>query len=147
MGNIVEVLAKSDKFKGVTDAIKIAGLVELLSSKGPFTILAPHDEAVAQVPRSYFRNLISNRKGLAEIVKYHILQGEFTAKDIENKLNEKDSLEMETLSGEKVSLRFTGDLRKHYTVNKATIVSMDLRADNGVIHTLDTVLFYENSPI
>lgn len=146
MGNLVEVLGKSDKLKGVTDAMKIAGLVDLLSEDGPYTVLAPNDEAIAQVPRSYFNALLENHVRLVRGVKYHVIKGEITSKDIEEMLEGKEALEIETLSGDKVTFNSSGDLKVHYTVNNATIVSMDLRADNGVIHTIDKVLFADGGP-
>ena len=45
--NIVEVAASNGSFNTLVAAVKAAGLVETLSGKGPFTVLAPTDAAFA----------------------------------------------------------------------------------------------------
>ncbi len=143
MGNLIETIMGSGKLKGVTDAIKIGGLVDLLSTDGPYTLLCPHDEAFAQIPKSFYNSLLENRNDLAELVKCHIIKGNITSKDIEEKLKGSDSVKVDTLGGREVVFKSSGTLKHHFTVNSATIVSSDLRAENGIVHIIDKVLFME----
>lgn len=143
MGNLIEIIMGSGKLKGVTDAIKIGGLVDMLSTDGPYTILCPHDEAFAQIPRSVYNSFLENRNDLVKLINYHIIKGNLTSKGIDEKLKNSDSSEIETLGGRKVVFKYSGALKHHFTVNSATIVSTDLRADNGIIHIIDKVLFLE----
>ena len=144
MGSLIDVLAKSDKLKAMADALKIAGMVQMLSSDGPFTILAPNDEAVAQVPRSYFNSLLENKEKLTKAVKYHIIPEKLTTEDLENMLKRRESAEVESMEGHSLEFRSIGNLKPHFTVNGATIVSTGFEADNGLIYIIDAVLFVKN---
>jgi len=56
--NIVEVAASNGSFNTLVAAVKAAGLVETLSGKGPFTVLAPTDAAFAKLPAGTLENLL-----------------------------------------------------------------------------------------
>lgn len=146
MGSLIEVLGHSGKLKGMADAIKIAGLVDMLNSDGPFTILAPNDEAIAQVPRSYFNTLLEDKNKLKDAVLFHVIEGDLDSTNLEEMLASSESVEIQTMEGHKVVFRRSGTLRRHFTVNEATIASTDLKADNGIIHTIDAVLFVNEKP-
>lgn len=140
MGNLVEVLSKSDKFKALTDVIKVAGLIDMLSSSGPYTLLAPTDSAFARSPRSTISNLVQDVGKLKIALLNHVIDGMMDSKSILDRLNEKNSIEIKTIGGAKFTFRNTGILKRHLTINGATIVSVDLPASNGVIHTIDKIL-------
>ncbi len=141
MGSLIDVLAKSDKLKAMADALKIAGMVQMLSSDGPFTVLAPNDEAVAQVPRSYFNSLLENKENLIKAVRYHIIPEKLTTEDLGNLLEKRDNAEVKSMEGHFLEFRSTGNLKPYFTVNGATIVSSGFEADNGIIYIIDAVLF------
>ena len=48
--DIVDTAAGAEKFKTLVAAVKAAGLVDTLKGEGPFTVLAPTDEAFAKLP-------------------------------------------------------------------------------------------------
>ena len=50
-GDIVDVAAGNKSFRTLVAAVKAAGLVETLKSKGPFTVFAPTDEAFSKLPK------------------------------------------------------------------------------------------------
>ena len=56
--NIVEVAASNGSFNTLVAALKAAGLVETLSGKGPFTVLAPTDAAFAKLPACTLETLL-----------------------------------------------------------------------------------------
>ncbi len=141
MGNLIETIVGSAKLKGVADAMKIGGMVDLLSADGPYTLLCPHDEAFAQVPRSLLNSILENKEELAKVIKYHIIRGSLTSRELAQKLKNKESLEVETMEGHRLAFRYSGTLKHHFTVNESSIVSADIRADNGIIHIIDKVLF------
>lgn len=141
MGSVIDLMSSSGKLKIVTDALKSAQMLDLLENDGPFTVFAPIDLAVAQGPAGKFRLVQGNQKEFQILVKYHIVKGNYTTNVILDSLKKKNHLELETLCGKKLSLRSSGFFRSHIRVNDASIVSADLIADNGVVHTIDTVLF------
>jgi uncharacterized surface protein with fasciclin (FAS1) repeats len=50
MANIVQTAVAAGSFKTLVKAVQAAGLVDTLSSPGPFTVFAPTDEAFAKLP-------------------------------------------------------------------------------------------------
>ncbi len=131
--DIVDTAVSAGNFKTLVAAAKAAGLVEALKGPGPFTVLAPTDEAFAKIPQHTVRSLLKpeNRSRLARILSYHVIPGRLEASDVA------------ALSGAKT---LEGGLLKFYAyenqvrINNARVVKADIAASNGVIHVIDTVL-------
>ena len=64
-GTIVSTLAACPVFKTLVEAVKVAGLVETLSSPGPFTVFAPSEKAFEKLPRGTIEKLLRNPTELA----------------------------------------------------------------------------------
>ncbi len=130
---IVEVAQKAGTFNTLLAAAKAAGLVETLSGKGPFTILAPTDAAFAKLPTGTVESLLQpeNRDQLAEILKYHVISGRVSARDAITANMAK------TLQGQQVIF----DLRDgQLLVDGVRVIATDIDASNGVVHVIDSVL-------
>lgn len=82
--NIVENAVNSKEHTTLVAAVKTAGLVETLQSKGPFTVFAPTNAAFDKLPKGSVETLLKpeNIKTLQTILTYHVLAGMFTAADI-----------------------------------------------------------------
>jgi transforming growth factor-beta-induced protein len=128
--DIVDIAAGADDFKTLVAAVKAAGLVDALKGKGPFTVFAPTDEAFAKLPEGTVEALLKDKKKLAKILTYHVVSGNVSSKDVA-KINSAG-----TLQGALLRI----DASKGVRVNDAKVVSADLRASNGTIHVIDTVL-------
>ena len=76
-GDIVTVATKAGTFKTLAAALTAADLVKTLQSKGPFTVLAPTDEAFAKLPEGTVENLLKpeNRELLKKVLLYHVVPG------------------------------------------------------------------------
>lgn len=127
------VAEKAGKFNTLLAAVKAAGLAETLSGKGPFTVLAPTDEAFAALPEGTVESLLKpeNKQQLIAVLKYHVIPG---------RVYSQQALEAghaKTLQGAKVSFDKQG---KNATVNGAKLVATDVDASNGVIHIIDAVI-------
>ena len=72
-GTIVDVAAGNGSFNTLVAAVKAAGLVETLSSKGPFTVFAPTDAAFAALPKGTVESLLKpeNKAKLVKLLTYH----------------------------------------------------------------------------
>lgn len=140
MGDLVEVLSKSDKFKALSDAIKVSGLIELLSSDCPYTIFAPTDSAFARAPRSSIDELLNDEQKLRKTLLGHVIVGKLDSSAITRELKNRNTLEVKTLCGGKIVFRINGILNRYIAINGATLVSADLPASNGIIHTIDRLL-------
>jgi uncharacterized surface protein with fasciclin (FAS1) repeats len=131
MANILETAAKSGDFTSLLKAIKATDLEETLNSEGSFTIVAPTDDAFAKLPPADLDALFANISKLKRIVLYHAVLGNVQSDD----LAEID--EAPTVEGSVIAIkRAAGKIH----INDALVTEMDILADNGVIHKIDTVL-------
>src|SRR5690348_7171184 len=75
--NIIENAVNSKDHTTLVAAVKAAGLVETLQSKGPFTVFAPTNAAFAKLPAGTVENLLKpeNLKTLQTVLTYHVLAG------------------------------------------------------------------------
>lgn len=137
--NIVEVASEAGSFETLLAAATAAGLAPTLSGDGPFTVFAPTDEAFAALPEGTVASLLEPRNAdkLVAILKMHVIAGSAVTSD---QLAGK-TLDVETLNGT-VSVDATDGV----TVNNATVTAADIKASNGVIHVIDTVLLPAAEP-
>jgi uncharacterized surface protein with fasciclin (FAS1) repeats len=133
-GTVVDVAAKNGSFNTLVAAVKAAGLAETLSGKGPFTILAPTDEAFAKLPPGTLEMLLKpeNKQQLVDILTYHVVPGVAAYSDAVVKMRE-----VPTVLGSPVAVKVMGD---KVMLNGANVVAVDVQASNGVIHVIDAVL-------
>jgi uncharacterized surface protein with fasciclin (FAS1) repeats len=125
---IVEVAVSNKDFSTLVAAVKAAGLVEALSSEGPFTVFAPTNEAFAKLPAGTVEELLKpeNKSKLAAILKYHVVSGKIMAGDVLK------ASEVKTLEGSAAGVGLT--------IGGANIVKTDIECSNGVIHVIDSVI-------
>jgi uncharacterized surface protein with fasciclin (FAS1) repeats len=131
-GDIVAVASGAGSFNTLVTAVKAAGLVETLKSKGPFTVFAPTDEAFAKLPAGALEDLLKpeNKDKLVSILTYHVLPGKVMAADVK-------TMKAKTVNGKELSIKVGGGA---VTVDNAKVVKTDVPASNGVIHVIDTVV-------
>jgi len=109
-------------------------IVETLSGKGPFTVLAPTDAAFAKLPAGTLEMLLKpeNKKQLVDILSYHVVPGVAAYSDAVVKMTE-----VPTVLGSPIAVKVVGG---KVMLNGATVVAADVEATNGVIHVVDTVI-------
>lgn len=130
MKNVLDKAIESGQFTVLVDALREAGLDDILSSDGPFTIFAPTDEAFSKLPKKAIENLLHDKERLTEILTYHVIYDTFKYKDVVKMKNAK------TVQGTRIIF----DISNKTKVNKATIIKSDIECENGVIHIIDEVL-------
>lgn len=124
-------VASSAGFDTLVTAVQEAGLVDLLASEGPFTVLAPTDEAFAALPDGLLDTVLADIDLLTAVLSYHVLAGEVPASAVMGLRS------AATVQGESVTIGVdAGTVR----INDATVVQTDVMADNGIIHVIDAVL-------
>lgn len=143
--NIIQNAVNSKDHKTLVAAVKAAGLVETLEGKGPFTVLAPTDEAFAKLPKGTVENLVKpeNKETLTKILTYHVLAGKYNAKQIWAAVKAGNGKAMmKTVEGEDVTFWTKGnDLYvRDAKGTDAKVTIADVNQSNGVIHVIDTVL-------
>jgi len=134
--NIVEVADSAGSFATLLAAAQAAGLADVLANDGPFTVFAPTDAAFAKLPAGTVETLLKpeNRGKLADVLKYHVVQGRVYSDAALKAGNAK------TLLGGQIKIKAWGGKAM---VNNAELLETDIEASNGVIHVIDTVLLPE----
>lgn len=143
--NIVENAVNSKDHTTLVAAVKAAGLVETLSSKGPFTVFAPTNAAFDKLPKGTVETLVKpeNKAMLTKILTYHVLAGNYSAKAIWEAVKKGGGkATMKTVEGENLTFWTKGkdlyvrDAKGH----DAKVTIADVNQSNGIIHVIDTVL-------
>ncbi len=143
--NIVENAVNSQDHTTLVAAVKAAGLVETLQSKGPFTVFAPTNAAFEMLPAGTVENLVKpeNKMALTGILTYHVVAGKWNAKDIVKMIKDGNgTAEIKTVAGGKLWAMMEGKsvILKDEAGNKAMVSIADVNQSNGVIHVIDHVL-------
>ena len=90
--NIVENAMNSADHTTLVAAVKAAGLVETLQSKGPFTVFAPDNAAFGKLPKGTVESLLKpeNKAMLTSVLTYHVVAGKHSAADIMKAIKDGD---------------------------------------------------------
>ena len=127
--DIVKTAIGAGNFKTLVTALKAADLVKTLKGKGPYTVFAPTDEAFAKIPKADLDALLADKAKLTSVLTYHVVSGKVMAKDVK-------AGEVPTVNGKTIKVVTEGGVM----VNDAKVTATDIKASNGVIHVIDTVL-------
>ena len=131
--NIVELASETPSLSTLVQAVKAAGLVEVLQGDGPFTVFAPTNEAFSALPDGTLENLLKpeNKDQLVQILTYHVVAGKVMSTDLS------DGMSAETVEGSEIDIS-VGD--NGVEINNASVAIADIEASNGVVHVIDTVI-------
>ncbi|MBK7853533.1 MAG: fasciclin domain-containing protein [Bacteroidetes bacterium] len=146
MKDIVSNAVNSKDHTTLVAAVKTAGLVETLQSKGPFTVFAPVNNAFEDLPAGTVENLLKpeNKAALSGVLTYHVLAGKYSYSDIALAIKKGNGLaSMKTVNGQSLTFMMNG--MHNITVkdeigNMSNISTYDVMQSNGIIHVLDKVL-------
>ena len=128
--DIVDTAVSAGQFKTLVTALKEASLVDTLKGKGPFTVFAPTDAAFAKLPAGTLDALLKDKEKLAAVLTYHVVPGSVMAAQVKPG-------QVKTVQGQSLTVTAKGG---NVMVDNAKVVKTDIRASNGVIHVIDTVV-------
>ena len=143
--NIVENAVNSKDHTTLVAAVKAAGLVETLESKGPFTVFAPTNKAFDMLPAGTVQNLLKpeNKAALTNVLTYHVVAGRLGSADLAKLIKEGNGTsELKTVSGGKLWISMKGKkiAIKDESGGMAYVTIKDVNQSNGVIHVIDHVV-------
>lgn len=148
--DIVDNAVNSADHTTLVAAVKAAGLVPTLKSKGPFTVFAPTNEAFAKLPAGTVDSLLKpeNKATLTKVLTYHVVAGTYDSKALKALIKKGDgTAELKTVSGGTLTLTAGGNdmmanriMVKDEMGNTANVTIANVRQSNGVIHVVDSVL-------
>lgn len=124
-GTVLEVL-RANGLTRFLKALQTTGLDQTLAGDGPYTVFAPTNRAFAAA------KLPNDPDELRRTIANHIIPGMFTS-DFLRGVN----VNYTTLAGSPLAVDGTGSA---ILVGGATVVTLDIGADNGVVSTIDRVL-------
>ena len=130
--DIIETAVAAGTFNTLAKALTAAGLIETLKGTGPFTVLAPTDEAFAKIPAKDLEALLADKAALTKVLTYHVISGNVPASTVTT-LTEATSLE-----GSKIMIKVVDG--KVMLNGASEVTATDVAASNGVIHVINTVL-------
>ena len=130
--NIVQTASGSKDHTTLVTAVKAAGLVDVLSNAGPFTVFAPTNAAFDKLPKGTVEGLLepSKKDDLKNILEYHTYVGNLKTEYMQ------DGQEYEQVNGGKIKITKVGD---KVFVNGSEIVA-SITTANGMIHVINDVL-------
>ena len=127
--DVVDTAVSAGNFKTLATALTVAGLIDTLKGKGPFTVFAPTDAAFAKIPKADLDALLKDKAKLTAVLTYHVVADKVMAADVK-------AGKVKTVQGSELTVTTTGGVM----VDKAKVTTTDILADNGVIHVIDTVI-------
>ncbi len=130
---IMDLVAADSRFKTLAAAVNAAGLGEVLSGAGPFTVFAPTDAAFERLPEGTVEALLTEegKTSLISILKNHVVSG---SADLSSALG---AGSISTLENNTLKVAFSeGSVR----VNDAVLKQADVSTSNGIVHIIDSVL-------
>jgi transforming growth factor-beta-induced protein len=111
-----------------------ADLSDTFAGPGEITLVAPTNDAFAKSPVRAFRFLLTDpgKSLLVKLLLYHVFPDIIVSSELS------DGLNVKTLHGDTVAVSFGED---DVFLNAAKVIQVDILANNGVVHKIDTVLF------
>lgn len=131
-GSLTAMIGDSATFSTLKKALVAAGLDVTLGTKGEYTIFAPTDDAFGKLPDGVLTKLLlpENKEKLRSLLLYHVVAGKVLSTDL------KDG-DVKTMNGEKIKVDVEDD---KIEIEDSEVFSADVMADNGVMHSIGTVL-------
>jgi uncharacterized surface protein with fasciclin (FAS1) repeats len=125
IGNYFKMAKRSLLASKASSLINIIGLVTGIAS----------DAAFAKLPAGTLESLLKpeNKAKLTAILTYHVVAGNVMAAQVVTM----DGKEAKTVNGQSVKIKVSGG---KVMVDGANVVTTDIKASNGVIHVIDSVI-------
>ncbi|KAL4229925.1 hypothetical protein ACF0H5_010316 [Mactra antiquata] len=121
-------------YSSFAQLLKEANLDTMLAGKGPFTLLAPSNSAVASVDANFMSTLGRNSLLLKQVLRYHIVD----AYEVIPSLTSQGTVMTSLGQPLDVAKTATG-----VVINNSTTVdpaNADIVCNNGIIHEIDSVM-------
>ena len=133
--DVIGTIQSMIEFSTFMAALEAAGLVSKLKGKDLFTVFVPTNKAFERLPPGALDDLMKPeyRGKLRRLLNHHIVAGLVSATALVGKVIQKKPIEgsMLKIDGLKMGIK----------IDEAMIETPDMAADNGVIHSVDRVLF------
>lgn len=139
--NIVELAQSNPNLSSLVDAVVEANLAATLSGPGPFTVLAPTDEAFAEFMSDNGWATVQDipDEALTQTLLNHVISGTVTSTDLIGMGRGYTNTLADGPSNNKISLLFDTNNGVVFN-NGAEVTVADVEASNGIVHVVDKVI-------
>ncbi|HSI38890.1 MAG TPA: fasciclin domain-containing protein [Methylotenera sp.] len=128
--DLIDSATADGSLKTFVTAVKAAGLEATLKGAGPYTVFAPNDAAFAKMPKAKLDALLKDKDALAKLLNAHIVAAKLTKEDVQ-------AGKVKSVEGHELKL----DVSEGIKIDGVSAVGGgDIKADNGEIHIIDSVL-------
>jgi uncharacterized surface protein with fasciclin (FAS1) repeats len=133
MSNITQVVNVDKNMKTLKKTIHASDVDQLLSSTGPYTLIAPDDQAFEKLEKGMIDTLLEpqNRSKLASLVNNHVIKGKISISELKN------GEVLTSLSGHEWKVDVNNGLVK---IGDAQLAQRESKVSNGMIIHSDTVI-------
>ncbi|HYJ30253.1 MAG TPA: fasciclin domain-containing protein [Allosphingosinicella sp.] len=143
--SIGDAAAQSADLSQFSQAVQAAGLTDVLTSVGPYTVFAPVNAAFDAVPQETRTRLMAaeGRDQLTQLLTFHIVPGVVTAQDLGAAIQRgQGRATVTTVSGDNLTVTREGEalVVSDASGGRSRVVQADRIQSNGVIHHVDAVL-------
>lgn len=144
---VVDIATSSDDFSILAQALTREDLtidfVGALTGEGPFTVFAPTNAAFAALLAELGATALDDidTETLEAVLQMHVLAGKVMSTDLS------EGLMSETLLGQQLTFSLDGGTKIIDPNSRVSnIVAVDIEAQNGVVHVIDTVILMDLTP-
>ena len=146
--SIVQVATSFDDYTILVQLVQEAGLVDVLTNDGPFTVFAPNNDAFFRLMDALLINIddLLNLPILKEVLFYHLLNGYKLSVDLPTGNYETVRTDKQTIyinsdnSNDNTGFDVTGIYVTDNQHDTANVLFGNVEAKNGVVHVIDAVL-------
>lgn len=141
--DVVHAVALKPELSTFYNLIKLTDLDHLLRASREVTVLAPTNDAFAQIPQETLDYLLSEvgRSDLIQILKQHVVIQQQITGDVAipaaTAFNANGLAVATAADGVSLTVRVNGDA---LTIGGAAVVDADIFAENGIIHGISSVI-------
>lgn len=146
--NMMAVIQHNPDLSTANMAVGLSGIAEELGPVGPFTAFVGTNEAFNKLGPDKLNALLKpdEKAELANILKYSVMIADMDSAAIAKAIEEGGGTAMlKTVQGGSLKAMKEGDkiVLEDAKGNKSTIIKADVKAENGIVHIVDTVLMPE----
>jgi len=133
-GTLLEVASSRKNLTTFVACAKAAGLADMLSSSGEYTVFAPTDEWFAQLPAEHREAMMRDPARLKAWMQHFIVPTRVAIHSSEGDLGDS---KLPTLAGGDLEAKL--NVNNDLTIGGARVVAADIAASNGLLDTIDHI--------
>jgi len=144
--SIAAIASKNAELSTLVSALKAADLVEMMSTKGSYTVFAPTNNAFEKLPKKLSIAELAkaeNKELLTNVLQYHVVAGEISSDKLVKAIEGSGGkYTFKTVNEKELTASLKGEqlIIKDEKNKKAQVVLGNVEASNGIVHVISDVL-------